>query len=73
MSATHISARAGAVRSWMPGPRRISVSSGRLWLTQAGDPQDHVLDPGAVIVLAARGRIAAEALTDCVWILADAL
>jgi hypothetical protein len=39
---------------------RITVSAGRLWLTQSNDPDDHFLAPGQHFVARQPGRVVLE-------------
>lgn len=41
---------------------RLRVASGQVWVTRAGDREDHVLGEGDVLALEARGRAVALAL-----------
>ncbi|HSB19427.1 MAG TPA: DUF2917 domain-containing protein [Anaeromyxobacteraceae bacterium] len=47
-----------------PGPGGVVLRAlaGTVLATQSGDPQDHVLEAGASVCLAGRGRIAVWAL-----------
>jgi hypothetical protein len=42
----------------------IECSEGTLWVTQEGDHQDHVLEAGQRFVVARRGSVVVEALSD---------
>lgn len=48
-----------------PGPRELSVTEGRLWLTLRGEldaqPEDHWLEPGQSVQLASGSRVVLEA------------
>ena len=48
-----------------PGPRELSVTEGRLWLTTRGQadlqPEDHWLEPGQSVQLASGSRVVMEA------------
>jgi hypothetical protein len=41
---------------------QVLCASGALWITQAGDPNDHFLKPGDRFIATGRGRIVAEGL-----------
>lgn len=41
---------------------RLEVQAGRLWLTEEGDADDHVLEAGQSHVVRGTGRVLAEAL-----------
>ena len=41
---------------------RISCVSGRLWVTAMGRPDDHLLEAGDEVTVAARGKVVIEAL-----------
>ena len=43
---------------------RIRCRSGRLWVTQAGDPRDHLLGAGQELLLTRRGRVVITALAE---------
>ena len=49
-------------------PVRLRVGAGRVWVTQALDPDDHFLDAGAALRLAPRAQvlIAAEGEGACI-------
>jgi hypothetical protein len=50
---------------WSTGPKRhltITCRRGRLWITQAGDARDTILEPGACFTPAPHGRIVVQAL-----------
>lgn len=48
--------------SW---PRtRIVCESGLLWVTSAGDPEDHLLKPGDSFVANRGGKVVIEAIRD---------
>lgn len=42
----------------------ISCHSGRLWITQPGDPNDYLIAPGEQFSITRKGRIAVTALAD---------
>lgn len=44
-----------------PAPSVVAID-GTVWVTQAGDPRDHVLHPGERLALGGRGRVAIQAL-----------
>ena len=48
-----------------PGPRELSVTEGRLWLTLRGEldeqPEDHWLEPGQSVHLESGSRVVMEA------------
>lgn len=53
---------AGAVRRLhLRGGDTLLVRVGGLWLTRAGDPQDHLLQPGAGFVAARSGDVVVQA------------
>jgi hypothetical protein len=43
-----------------PGPRELSVSAGRLWLTQSGELEDVWLSPGQSVLLRSGARVLLE-------------
>ncbi|MFY8118643.1 MAG: DUF2917 domain-containing protein [Roseateles sp.] len=43
-----------------PGPRELSVSAGRLWLTQSGELEDVWLSPGQSVLLRSGARVLME-------------
>jgi hypothetical protein len=45
----------------VPGPRRLVVTSGRLWLTFTGGSDDHWLNAGEGLTLPAGAEAVAEA------------
>jgi len=47
-----------------PGPRRLVVTGGRLWLTVSGATEDHWLRAGEGLTLAARQEVVVEAWPD---------
>ena len=53
-------------------PLVARVERGSVMLTQAGDPEDHVLGPGEAVQLAPRGLAVAWALTSAVLVLEEA-
>lgn len=44
-----------------PGPRELSVTQGRVWLTQSGALEDVWLEPGQSVALASGSRVVLEA------------
>jgi hypothetical protein len=48
--------------SGLHGPVVIRVESGLVLVTREGDPEDHVLRAGEVVVLPPRGKVVAWAL-----------
>ena len=40
----------------------VSCATGRLWVTQQGDPNDYILAPGDRLVINRNGRIAVTAM-----------
>lgn len=52
------------------GGLSLRVASGRVLVTQSGDPEDHVLARGECLRLAGRGRVVAWALEPSVLIVA---
>lgn len=43
-----------------PGPRELSVSEGRLWITQSGSADDIWLKPGQSVLLKSGARVVME-------------
>jgi hypothetical protein len=43
-----------------PGPRELSVTEGRVWLTQSGALEDVWLQPGQSVLLASGARVVVE-------------
>ncbi len=41
----------------------VAVQSGRVWLTQTGDADDHIVDAGQRHVVARSGRVVIESFT----------
>ena len=42
----------------------VSCHSGRLWLTQPGDPNDYMITPGESFTITRKGKIAVTAMDD---------
>src|SRR5690606_2577484 len=52
---------AGRAMSWRPRPgARLTVVSGRIWLTESADPLDHFIAAGQTHVVSGRARIVIE-------------
>lgn len=65
-SATAHTLGAGAVlRLHLRSGDALRVRVGGLWLTRAGDPQDHLLQPGAGFVAARSGDVVVQAFGAC--------
>ena len=49
--------------------RKLSVAcrTGSLWVTQPGDPNDHVLSPGQNFIITRKGKIAITALNNATF------
>src|SRR3982750_3411711 len=56
--------RAGRVLALGSSGGRLEVLHGRVWLTRAGDIDDHFVDFGQSVVIPAAGRVLVEALDD---------
>jgi hypothetical protein len=56
--------RAGSIMHLGSGGGRLEVVRGRVWLTRAGDLDDHVLLSGTTLALAPSGRVLIEAWDD---------
>ena len=72
LSATGSSFSRDHVRTLQPGRvvplgsagGKLEVLHGRVWLTRAGDRDDHFVDLGQSVVIPASGRVLVEALDD---------
>ena len=65
-SATALTLGAGAVlRLHLRSGDALQVRVGGLWLTRTGDPQDHLLQPGAGFVAARSGDVVVQAFGAC--------
>jgi hypothetical protein len=42
----------------------IACQSGRLWITQPGDPNDYLVAPGENFIITRRGKIAVTAMSN---------
>lgn len=42
----------------------VSCQMGKLWVTQAGDPNDYIVRPGENFIITRKGKIAVTALDD---------
>jgi hypothetical protein len=42
----------------------LTCLEGLVWVTQAGDPEDHMLGKGQALTVARRGRVLVEAMRD---------
>ena len=52
---------------------RILARSGTVWVTEEGDPRDHIVRPGDTLIVARGGRTVVQAI-DPAWIsLADGI
>ncbi len=45
---------------------KITVTSGRSWISRAGDPEDHILSCGEAMVVSGKGLILAQGWPDTV-------
>lgn len=55
---------AGEVRTLhVPAGQWVRVVRGEVWITQSGDPADHVLRAGESYLVGAPGRLVAQPLT----------
>lgn len=52
-------------------PVRLRVGAGRVWVTQALDPDDHFLDAGATLRLAPRAQVLIGAEGEGAWIVLE--
>ena len=54
----------GRLLTFLPhGPApHLAVERGSAWVTQAGDPRDHLVCPGRPLSLAAHGQVVVQAL-----------
>ena len=43
---------------------RIELTSGMIWVTQPGDPEDHLLEHGDTLLITRPGRIIAQGLAE---------
>ncbi|HMP91014.1 MAG TPA: DUF2917 domain-containing protein [Kiritimatiellia bacterium] len=60
------SLKAGRVITFrMQRKGQLVCLNGRLWITQTGNPGDHVLEPGDTYNAKAAGNLVVEALSDC--------
>ena len=46
---------------------RILARRGTVWVTEEGNPNDHIVGPGDTLIVARPGRTLVQAL-DCAWI-----
>lgn len=49
-----------------PG-KRVRCLGGTLWVTQEGDPEDHILSVGEVFTVSRAGRVVVEGLTPALY------
>lgn len=62
----------GRMKRIVPGRGRgVAVFSGRLWITQLGDPRDFFITAGQTLHFAPRGEVLIEALDDSRFALFD--
>lgn len=71
-SAVSINLDKGGVVDLQPTPEgiRVRVESGSLWVTQAGDRNDHVLCSGESFTAEGRGLVVVQALQNSAFCLA---
>lgn len=65
LSASHTLGAGAVLRLHLRSGDALLVRVGGLWLTRAGDPQDHLLQPGAGFVATHSGDVVVQAFGAC--------
>lgn len=61
----HLTLAPGATMALKPRcGARLVVAEGQAWITQAGDPRDHLPESGETVTLADRGLVVVQNLAD---------